>query len=125
MTKRHTWASKNNYGIKNATKIKLSSILTFYQKVTNMLTKRTSKNHVTIPKAVHQAVGETDYYEVSTQNGKIILTPVQLQQAEAVRAKLESLGLTEQDIVEAVRSVRGRATMPARRVSTLRRNGHR
>ena len=90
-----------------------------------MLTKRTSKNQVTIPKAVLQAVGETDYYEVSTQNGKIILTPFQLQQAETVRAKLESLGLTEQDIVEAVRSVRGRATMPARRVSTLRRNGHR
>ena len=90
-----------------------------------MLTKRASKNQVTIPKAVLQAVGETDYYEVSTQNGKIILTPFQLQQAETVRAKLESLGLTEQDIVEAVRFVRGRATMPVRRVSTLRRNGHR
>ena len=109
MTKRHTWASKNNYGIKNATKIKLSSILTFYQKVTNMLTKRTSKNQVTIPKAVLQAVGETDYYEVSTQNGKIILTPVQLQQAEAVRAKLESLGLTEQDMTDAVSWARNKA----------------
>ena len=94
-----------------------------------MLTKRTRKNQITIPKAVLQAVGETEYYEVSTQNGKIILTPVQLEQAETVRAKLESLVLTEQDMTDAVSCARnkisGRATMPARRVSALRRNGHR
>ena len=114
-----------NYGSDHTTKIKFSFILIFYQIITNMLAKRTSKNQITIPKAVLQAVGEAEYYEVSSQNGKIILTPVQLEQAETVRAKLESLVLTEQAIVEAVRSVRGRATMPARRVSTLRRNGHR
>ena len=64
-----------------------------------MLTKRTSKNQITIPKAVLQAVGETEYYEVSSQNGKIILTPVQLEQAETVRAKLESLGLIGQEML--------------------------
>ena len=118
-----------NYGSDHTTKIKFSFIPTFFQKTSDMLTKRTSKNQVTIPKAVLHAVGETDYYEVSTQNGKIILTPVQLQQAEAVRAKLESLGLTEQDMTDAVswarNKISGRATTPARRVSTLRRNGHR
>ena len=114
-----------NYGSEHTTRIKFSFILTFFQKTSDMLTKRTRKNQITIPKAVLQAVGETEYYEVSSQNGKIILTPVQLEQAETVRAKLESLVLTEQAIVEAVRSVRGQATMPARRVSTLRRNGHR
>ena len=77
-----------NYGSDHTTRIKFSFILTFFQKTSDMLTKRTRKNQITIPKAVLQAVGETDYYEVSTQNGKIILTPFQLQQAETVRAKL-------------------------------------
>ena len=57
-----------------------------------MLAKRTSKNQLTLPKSIVQMVGETDYYDVSVQNGKIILTPVRLQQADAVRSKLEELG---------------------------------
>ena len=65
-----------NYGSDHTTKIKFSFILTFFQKTSDMLTKRTRKNQITIPKAVLQAVGETEYYEVSSQNGKIILTPV-------------------------------------------------
>ena len=56
-----------------------------------MLAKRTSKNQVTLPKAIVQTVGEADYYDVTVQDGKIVLTPVRLQQADAVRAKLEAL----------------------------------
>ena len=41
-----------------------------------MLAKRTAKNQVTLPKAIVQAVGDADYYDVSTENGRIILTPV-------------------------------------------------
>ncbi len=74
-----------------------------------MLTKRTSKNQVTLPKAVVQMVGEADYYDVSAQNGKIILNPVRLQQADAVRAKLEELGITEAEVGEAIAWARKRA----------------
>ena len=49
-----------------------------------MLAKRTSKNQVTLPKAIVQTVGEADYYDVTVQDGKIVLTPVRLQQADAV-----------------------------------------
>ncbi len=67
-----------------------------------MLAKRTSKNQVTLPKAIVQRVGETDYYDVTTENGKIILTPVHLQQADAVRSKLDELGITQEDVGDAI-----------------------
>ena len=67
-----------------------------------MLAKRTSKNQLTLPKAIVQAVGEAEYYDVSTDNGRIGLTPVRLQQADAVRAKLSALGIDEDDIKDAL-----------------------
>lgn len=67
-----------------------------------MLAKRTSKNQLTLPKAIVQAVGEAEYYDVSTDNGRIVLTPVRLQQADAVRAKLSALGIDEDDIKDAL-----------------------
>ena len=67
-----------------------------------MLTKRTAKNQVTLPKAIVQAVGDVDYYDVSTENGRIILTPVRIQRADAVRAKLAELGITEDDVQDAI-----------------------
>lgn len=67
-----------------------------------MLAKRTAKNQLTLPKAVVQATGEADYYEVTTDDGRIVLTPVRLGQAEKVRDKLASMGITEDDIEDAV-----------------------
>ena len=74
-----------------------------------MLAKRTSKNQVTLPKAIVQMAGEADYYDVSVQDGKIILTPVRLHQADAVRAKLEELGINQDDVSEAIDWARKRA----------------
>ena len=49
-----------------------------------MLAKRTSKNQVTLPKAIVQTAG----------------------QADVVRAKLEKLGLTQDDVSEAIANAR-------------------
>jgi hypothetical protein len=67
-----------------------------------MPVKRTAKNQVTLPKAIVRAVGDADYYDVSTENGRIILTPVRIQQADAVRTKLAELGITEDDVQDAI-----------------------
>ena len=67
-----------------------------------MLAKRTSKNQITLPKTIVQTVGEADYYDVAVQDGKIVLTPVRLQQADAVRAKLEELGIAPDDVGDAI-----------------------
>lgn len=71
-----------------------------------MLTKMTAKNQVTLPKAITNAIGPVTYFEVEERGGQVILTPVRIQRADAVRAKLLELGITEGDVAEAVAAVR-------------------
>ena len=67
-----------------------------------MLAKLTSKNRLTLPKAVTAAVEATEYFEVTAENGRIVLTPVRVNRADGVRAKLAGLGLSESDVTEAI-----------------------
>ena len=67
-----------------------------------MLAKLASENQLTLPKAVLSNFKDTEYFEVTEENGRIVLTPVRLVRAGAVRAKLAELGLSEADIAEAV-----------------------
>ena len=48
------------------------------------------------------AFPETEYFDVTEENGRIVLAPVRVTRANAVRAKLADLGLTEIDVAEAV-----------------------
>lgn len=73
-----------------------------------MLAKRTSKNQLTLPKAVVEAVGSPDHFEVVVEDGRIVLTPLRPSRTEQVWAKLEKLGLTEQDVDDAVAWARGK-----------------
>jgi len=77
-----------------------------------MLAKITSKNQLTLPKSVVEAVGAAEYFDVEVREGQIVLTPVRIQRGDAVRAKLAALGLTETDVADAVRWARsGGATL--------------
>ena len=67
-----------------------------------MLAKITAKNQLTLPKAITNAIGPVEYFDVQTKDGQIVLTPVRIQRADAVMAELAALGLTEQDVVDAV-----------------------
>ncbi|KAF0146135.1 MAG: hypothetical protein FD153_177 [Rhodospirillaceae bacterium] len=67
-----------------------------------MLAKLTSKNQLTLPKAVLSFCQGTEYFDVSEDNGRIVLTPVRLNRADAVRSKLADLGLTGDDVAVAV-----------------------
>ena len=78
-----------------------------------MLAKITSKNQLTLPKAVTQAVGATEYFDVEARAGQIILTPVRIHRGDAVRAKLAALGLAEGDIANAVAWSRTPVQAPA------------
>jgi len=62
-----------------------------------MLAKLTSKNQLTLPKAVISTFPDTEYFDVTEENGRIVLIPVRLNRAPAVRAKLADLGLSEDD----------------------------
>jgi hypothetical protein len=72
-----------------------------------MLAKITSKNQLTLPKSITQAVGPAEYFDVQARDGQIVLTPVRIQRGDAVRAKLAALGLTEADVDDAVDWARG------------------
>ena len=67
-----------------------------------MIAKLTTKNQLTLPKRVVAEVGAEDYFDVEVRNGQIVLTPVRIQRADLVRAKLAELNLEESDLEEAV-----------------------
>lgn len=67
-----------------------------------MLAKLTSKNQLTLPKAVTAAVEAAEYFDVMAENGRIILTPVRVNRADAVRAKLAELGVSDRDVADAI-----------------------
>jgi hypothetical protein len=73
-----------------------------------MLAKLTSKNQLTLPKAALASCHGAQYFEVTEENGRIVLTPVRLNRADAVRAKLSDLGISEADMADAVSWARGR-----------------
>jgi hypothetical protein len=67
-----------------------------------MLAKMTVKNQITLPKAVVTRFKGVEYFEVSSDGDSITLRPLQLSRLDEVRAKLEQLGITEQDVAYAI-----------------------
>ena len=67
-----------------------------------MLAKKTSKNQLTLPKAVASRFPGVDYFEVSTDGKLITLKPFERSRADEVREHLAQLGITEQDVRDAI-----------------------
>ena len=67
-----------------------------------MLAKLTSKNQLTLPKKVISGLEGTEYFDVSRENGRIVLTPVRLARADSVRSKLAEMGISDADISDAI-----------------------
>ena len=77
-----------------------------------MLTKKTSKNQVTLPKKALQEIPETDYFDVTAEGGVLILKPVTMAEPgsrlTAVRQKIKELGIEMKDVDRAIAWARGR-----------------
>jgi len=71
-----------------------------------MLARMTSKNQLTLPKSITEELGSPEYFEGEARNGQLVLTPVRIQRADAVRAKLAELDLNDADIADAVARAR-------------------
>jgi len=67
-----------------------------------MLAKLTVKNQLTLPKAVATRFPGVEYFDVSTDGSAITLKPLRPSRLDEVRAKLEQLGITEQDVTDAI-----------------------
>lgn len=73
-----------------------------------MLAKLTAQNRVTLPKSVMADFPGTEYFEVSSEDGRIVLTPVRLARIGEVQRKLKEIGITEADVADAVKWARQR-----------------
>jgi hypothetical protein len=71
-----------------------------------MLAKKTSKNQITLPKAIISHFPNTEYFDVREEDGHIVLIPLRPSRAEEVRDKLAKLGLTETDVADALKWAR-------------------
>ena len=59
-----------------------------------------------MPKEVAKEFPDTEYFDVTVEEGKIILLPIKIVPAditlESVREKLKNNGITEGDVAEAI-----------------------
>lgn len=80
-----------------------------------MLVKMTSKNRLTLPHSVVEAIGPVEYFDVQAHEGQIVLKPVRLERGNALRDKLAAQNLNQTDLCGAVTSAR--AAGPKSRLS--------
>lgn len=73
-----------------------------------MLAKKTVNNQVTLPKEVMDLFPGTGAFDVRIENGTIILKPIQPRSLEHVQNKIAALGVTEEDIRDAIAWARGK-----------------
>lgn len=75
-----------------------------------MLAKKTSKNQLTLPKEIADKFPGVDLFDANVENNQIVLVPVKItpitSSLESIRDKMESLGINEQDITDAVKWAR-------------------
>ncbi len=71
-----------------------------------MLAKMTVKNQLTLPKKIASRFAGVEYFDVSTDGVSITLQPLQRSRADEVRVHLEELGITEQDVADAIKWAR-------------------
>lgn len=71
-----------------------------------MLAKKTSKNQITLPKALVERLPDAQYFDVTLRKGALVLTPVVMRapaaRLRAVRAKIRALGMSEKDVDDAI-----------------------
>lgn len=73
-----------------------------------MLAKITSKNQITIPKAIMEQLPPTEYFDLELKEGVVTMQPAQVSTLglETIRAKMKQLGLSEESVTDAVRWAR-------------------
>lgn len=67
-----------------------------------MLAKLTVKNQLTLPKTIVMQFKGVEHFDVSTDGSSITLKPLRRSRLEEIQAKLAGLGITEQDVTDAI-----------------------
>ena len=74
--------------------------------ISAMLATLTSKNQLTLPKALVSLFPGVRRFEVEARGQEIVLKPAKTLELEGAWAKMEALGLTEKDVGDAVKWAR-------------------
>lgn len=80
-----------------------------------MTARITIRNPFTSPGKTADEPGPVESLEIATLSGQVVVTPFRSQRADAVRAKLAELDLTDQDVRDAVTWVREAMARSSRR----------
>ena len=73
-----------------------------------MLAKVTGAKQLTLPDDLLTSFPGVDSFNVTEEGSRIVLTPVRVSRMDAVRKKLAELGITEEDVRDAVAWARQR-----------------
>jgi hypothetical protein len=73
------------------------------------IAKKTSKNQLTLPKAVADRFPGVDYFEVAAEADRIVLRPVLLGGSAGIRRRLAAAGVSPRDVDDAIAWARRRA----------------
>ncbi|MDD5674066.1 MAG: hypothetical protein PHC61_07885 [Chitinivibrionales bacterium] len=72
--------------------------------------KLSSKNQLTLPRSIVKHFPGMRYFEIAERNNEVVLRPARMvvhgDALERVREKIRDLGLSEEMVAEAVKSVR-------------------
>ena len=64
------------------------------------------KNQLTLAEGILANFPDADCFEAAVENGRIVLTPYEITNIEGVWAKIAALGITEEDIADAIKWAR-------------------
>jgi len=67
-----------------------------------VLAKKTVKNQITLPKKIADQFPDVEYFQVSKDGDRIVLEPVRPGRVFEVRERLAEMGITEDDVADAV-----------------------
>ena len=73
-----------------------------------MIAKKTSKNQITLPKKVVALFPDCQYFDVTSEDGRIVLRPVDVDGLGKVQRKLAELSIREEDVSAALEWARQR-----------------
>ena len=71
-----------------------------------MVTRLVDKREVQLPDVVLRDFKNVEFFEITSDGVRIVLTPVSASRADLLRQKLDQLDLSKQDIEDAVRWAR-------------------